>query len=142
MADEPVLLATGATGLVMSHVVRCWLAAHPEVDDLILSGGDPLTLSDGRLRSLLECVAPHVPIVRIGTRQPTTLPQRITPALCELLARFSRFSSCKTTPSKTVVQWWQLWQVGLCKNMECRKKASKCLSWRLLSRPGWRAGGP
>ena len=30
MAEGPVLLATGATGLVMSHVVRCWLEAHPE----------------------------------------------------------------------------------------------------------------
>lgn len=65
-----------------------WLRDHPEVDDLILSGGDPLTLSDGRLRALLKCVSPHVSMVRIGTRQPTTLPQRITPELCAVLAEF------------------------------------------------------
>ncbi len=65
-----------------------WLEAHPEVDDLVLSGGDPLTLSDNRVRELLECVRPHVTMIRIGTRQPTTLPQRITPELCALLAEF------------------------------------------------------
>ena len=63
-----------------------WLRDHPEVDDLVLSGGDPLTLSDGRLKMLLAAVRPHVAIVRIGTRQPTTLPHRITPSLCALLS--------------------------------------------------------
>ena len=70
------------------QAARDWLAEHPEVDDLVLSGGDPLTLSDGRLRTLLQYVSPHVSIVRIGTRQPTTLPQRITPELCAVLAEF------------------------------------------------------
>ena len=65
-----------------------WLKEHPEVDDLVISGGDPLTLSDKKIEELLVTVRPHVSIIRIGTRQPTTLPQRITPELCELLARF------------------------------------------------------
>lgn len=68
------------------QVAADWLRDHPEVDDLVLSGGDPLTLSDQRIQVLLAAVRPHVAIVRIGTRQPTTLPQRITPALCALLS--------------------------------------------------------
>ncbi|MFT5683558.1 MAG: lysine 2,3-aminomutase [Myxococcota bacterium] len=64
-----------------------WLADHPEVDDVVLSGGDPLSLSDARLDRLLTQIRPHVSIIRIGSRHPTTMPQRITPALCAVLAK-------------------------------------------------------
>ena len=63
-----------------------WIADHPEVDDVILSGGDPLSLSDKKLADLLGRLRPHADIIRIGTRHPTTLPQRITPELCRILA--------------------------------------------------------
>lgn len=57
------------------------------VRDVLVSGGDPLTLSDERLGWLLGEIAAidHVDIIRLGTRNPVTLPQRITPELCEIL---------------------------------------------------------
>lgn len=59
------------------------------VRDIIISGGDPLTLSDERLGFILDelCAIPHVEVIRLGTRNPVTLPQRITPELCEVLRR-------------------------------------------------------
>ena len=66
-----------------------YIRGHGEVRDVLLSGGDPLLLNDevldeilGELRSI-----PHVEIIRIGSRVPCTLPQRITPQLCALLRR-------------------------------------------------------
>lgn len=66
-----------------------YIAAHPEVRDVLLSGGDPLMLPDKQLDRLFGALRaiPHVEIVRIGTRVPYFLPQRITPALTEILAR-------------------------------------------------------
>jgi lysine 2,3-aminomutase len=67
-----------------------YLRQHTEVRDVALSGGDPLMLSDrrvefflGRLRAIS-----HVEIVRIHTRIPSQLPERITPALCETIKKF------------------------------------------------------
>src|SRR5438874_1163417 len=62
---------------------------HPEVRDVIVSGGDPLTLPIARLRFFLDNLAtlPHVDVIRIGTRVPVTLPQRLyDPELIDLLA--------------------------------------------------------
>lgn len=66
-----------------------YIASHPEIRDVILSGGDPLMLSDQRLDALLTALRriPHVEIVRIGTRIPVTLPERITPKLVRMLKR-------------------------------------------------------
>ncbi len=65
------------------------LAAHPEIRDVILSGGDPLVTSDARIEALLDRLAgiPSVRWVRVATRTPVTLPQRITPSLCRALRR-------------------------------------------------------
>jgi lysine 2,3-aminomutase len=59
----------------------------PVVRDVILSGGDPLLLPDDQLEYLLQRFRkiPHVEIIRIGTRVPVTLPERITPKLCRML---------------------------------------------------------
>ena len=59
------------------------------VRDVIISGGDPLLLTDDKLEHILTRLRkiPHVEIVRIGTRTPVTLPERITPHLCRLLKR-------------------------------------------------------
>lgn len=67
-----------------------YIREHPEVRDVLLSGGDPLLLSDEKLGQLLGQLRaiPHVEFLRIGTRIPIFLPQRITPALCELLRKF------------------------------------------------------
>ena len=67
-----------------------YIAEHPEIRDVLLSGGDPLLLSDEKLGSLLERLRaiPHVEFLRIGTRIPVFLPQRITPELCAMLKKF------------------------------------------------------
>ena len=67
-----------------------WLARRPEIHDVILSGGDPLTLGDDALRTMLAALRalPHIEIIRIHSRAPVTLPQRITPGLVRMLRRF------------------------------------------------------
>ena len=67
-----------------------WIEETPEIRDVLLTGGDPLVYSDSRLEWLLERLhaIPHVELIRLGTRLPVTLPYRVTPELCELLARY------------------------------------------------------
>ena len=63
-----------------------YLREHTEIRDVLISGGDPLALSEDRLRHLREI--PHIEFVRIGTKMPAVLPQRITPALCRVLRKY------------------------------------------------------
>src|ERR1051326_3609102 len=67
-----------------------YIRSHPEIRDVLLSGGDPLLFSDERLEHLLSQLRaiPHLEFLRIGTRIPIFLPQRITPELCEMLKKF------------------------------------------------------
>lgn len=67
-----------------------YIREHEEIRDVILSGGDPLLLSDERLEWILKELRAisHVEIIRIGSRVPVVLPQRITAALVRLLRRF------------------------------------------------------
>ena len=64
-----------------------YLRVHPEVDDVLISGGDPLVLDDARLAEIIDAVrsVPSVTFVRIGTKVPATLPQRITKSLVRML---------------------------------------------------------
>jgi lysine 2,3-aminomutase len=67
-----------------------YIQRNPEVRDVLLSGGDPLTLSDEKLEWLLQRMTAidHVEIVRIGSRMPVVCPQRITPELCAMLKKY------------------------------------------------------
>jgi len=67
-----------------------YLEAHTEIRDVLLSGGDALILSDRRLEAILARLRsiPHIQFLRIGSRVPIFLPQRITPALCEMLKKY------------------------------------------------------
>jgi len=66
-----------------------YVGAHPEVRDVLVSGGDPFLLADARLEALLGALRaiPHVEMLRIGTRVPVTLPMRVTEELAGLLRR-------------------------------------------------------
>ncbi|MBI4545922.1 MAG: KamA family radical SAM protein [Gemmatimonadetes bacterium] len=67
-----------------------YLRAHTEVRDIIMSGGDPFMLSDRRIEYFLKTLReiPHLEILRIHTRMPSHLPQRITPQLCEVIRKY------------------------------------------------------
>ncbi|GAB4280149.1 MAG: lysine 2,3-aminomutase [Candidatus Rifleibacteriota bacterium] len=67
-----------------------YIAKTPQVRDVVISGGDPLLLSDSKLEGIIKRIRaiPHVEIIRIGTRTPVVLPQRITPELCDMLKKY------------------------------------------------------
>ncbi len=67
-----------------------YIRTHTEVRDVILSGGDPLLLADKKLEYILKSLRaiPHLEIIRIGSRVPCFLPQRVTPELTNMLKRY------------------------------------------------------
>lgn len=67
-----------------------YIGSHPEIRDVLISGGDPLLLADERLDEILTAVRAisSVEIIRIGTRVPCTLPMRVTVRLAKLLKKF------------------------------------------------------
>ncbi|MBD3272543.1 MAG: KamA family radical SAM protein [Elusimicrobia bacterium] len=67
-----------------------YISKNRKIRDVLISGGDPLLLSDGQLDNLLGMIReiPHVEIIRLGTRLPVTLPQRFTPELCNVLSKY------------------------------------------------------
>ena len=71
------------------EVIR-YLRSHRKVRDVLLSGGDPLLLENERLEEILSRLRaiPHIELLRIGTRAPVTLPQRITPGLVRMLKKY------------------------------------------------------
>jgi len=70
-----------------------YLEEHVEIRDVILSGGDPLLLSDRRLDLILARLRTikHLEVIRIGSRIPCHLPERITPELCNVLRKYHPF---------------------------------------------------
>ena len=67
-----------------------YIARSSQVRDVILSGGDPLMLTDYLLERILRGLReiPHVEIIRLGTKMPCVLPQRITPKLCRMIRKY------------------------------------------------------
>jgi lysine 2,3-aminomutase len=67
-----------------------YLREHTEIRDVIMSGGDPMMLSDRRLEYLFQKLReiPHVEIIRIGSRITSHLPERITPEFCEMVQKY------------------------------------------------------
>jgi lysine 2,3-aminomutase len=67
-----------------------YIAKTPVVRDVLLSGGDALLISDDKLEYIIKKLReiPHVQIIRIGSRTPVVLPQRITPELTEMLKKY------------------------------------------------------
>jgi lysine 2,3-aminomutase len=72
------------------NAITDYLRAHPEVKDVVISGGDPLTMSTSLLERIVAGVrsVPSVDIIRIGTRVPVVMPQRITNELTTMLAKY------------------------------------------------------
>jgi len=83
----------GFPGVVTRETLRQgidYIRKNSEVRDVILSGGDPLLVPDKELDRILSELRsiPHLEIIRIGTRVPGTLPQRVTPELCDILKKY------------------------------------------------------
>jgi len=108
--DRCILLVTDQCGMYCRHCTRrrfagqtdtartaeeiqaCidYIAATPEIRDVLITGGDALTLSDEALESILSGLRaiPTVEIIRIGTRIPAVLPMRVTENLCSMLRKY------------------------------------------------------
>ncbi len=69
-----------------------WIADHPTIREVLVTGGDPLVLSDHRLRLTLEALGniDHIERIRVGTRTPVTMPMRITDEVADMLAGVAR----------------------------------------------------
>ena len=67
-----------------------YIEKHDEIRDVLISGGDALCISDERLEYVLKTLRSikHVEIIRIGTRVPVVMPQRITTQLCDMLKKY------------------------------------------------------
>lgn len=67
-----------------------YIESHPQIRDVLLSGGDPLTIAPKILESILKRLReiPHVEIIRIGSRLPVFMPMRVTDELCEMLQKY------------------------------------------------------
>jgi lysine 2,3-aminomutase len=80
----------GAVSLEQLAPALTWLRAHPEVRDVIVSGGDPLAMATDRLVRVVRAVREvrSVETIRLATRVPVTLPMRITPELLAALRPF------------------------------------------------------
>ncbi|MBN2158185.1 MAG: KamA family radical SAM protein [Spirochaetes bacterium] len=67
-----------------------WIEEHAAITEVLVTGGDPLVMSDSRLKNIMKKLARigHVERIRIGTRTPVTLPMRFTDDLCAMLASF------------------------------------------------------
>jgi lysine 2,3-aminomutase len=109
-ADRALLLTTTTCSMYCRHCTRkraagmhestitagrlaravAYLKAHPEIRDVILSGGDPLTMATEALERIIAAVrgVESVEIIRIGTRTPVVLPQRITGELAGMLRKY------------------------------------------------------
>jgi lysine 2,3-aminomutase len=70
------------------HAAYDWLAVHPAITEVILTGGDPLMLSPRRLGGIVAALSslPHIETIRVHTRVPVAEPSRVTPALVDALA--------------------------------------------------------
>ncbi len=107
-AGRALLVATGACGIHCRycfrrafpyaeanprrdqwHAALAYIGADPSIEEVILSGGDPLSLSDRALAELADRIAaiPHVSTLRIHTRLPVVVPERVDEALCEWLGQ-------------------------------------------------------
>ncbi len=70
--------------------IAAYLTEHPQISDVIISGGDPLTMTTEHLEMVLSRLrqVPSVQIIRIGTRVPVVLPMRVTDELCQMLRKY------------------------------------------------------
>ncbi len=79
----------GTVSLERLEPAFAWIGAHPEIRDVIVSGGDPLAMATDRIERLLARIReiPSIETIRLATRVPVTLPMRVTPELVRALRK-------------------------------------------------------
>lgn len=87
---EDVYSSDAALGQAKLDRALRWIEETPEITEVLITGGDPLILSDEKIDEILARLAQidHVVRVRLGTRTPVTLPQRITESLVRIITRY------------------------------------------------------
>lgn len=85
LVGKPGFISKGDLDLAVDYIRR-----HPEIRDIILSGGDPLLLTDDHLERVFKVLRtiPHLDLIRIGSRVPGSLPSRITEKLCAMIKKY------------------------------------------------------
>jgi len=85
VGEEDSLISAADIAIAVDYIKKT-----PQVRDVLISGGDPLTMGDDQLENIISRVRaiPHVEVIRIGTRVPVVLPMRITPALSAMLKKY------------------------------------------------------
>jgi lysine 2,3-aminomutase len=104
----------------LQKVLR-YLRRHREVRDVLVSGGDPLSMADTRLEETLAALrsVPSIEIIRIGTRMPVVLPMRVTARLAQILRRFAplfvntHFNHAKELTAEAVAAVGRLIDAGI-----------------------------
>lgn len=86
------MAGSGDKALPRAQIERAinYIQSNSKIRDVVVSGGDPLTLPDGALENIIRQLRAirHVEIIRIGTRAPVVLPQRVTKELCDMLKKY------------------------------------------------------
>ncbi len=98
-----------------------WIAAHPEVRDVLVTGGDPLLLPDEKIAYLIDRLRaiPHIEMIRIGSRVPIVLPQRITENLKSILGGYHNVpiwlnTQCNHPKELTEETAWAVYELMSC----------------------------
>jgi lysine 2,3-aminomutase len=86
---SPLEKGAMAEEVQLNYAIR-WLEEHEAITEVLITGGDPLVMSDSRLGKILKALSfiGHIQRIRIGTRTPVTLPMRFTDRLCDTIASF------------------------------------------------------
>ena len=89
--EKPLAPGAGASEDRLAKAIG-WIERHKGIHEVLITGGDPLVLSDSRLKAILDALASinHVERIRIGTRMLVTMPMRITHALCAMLGSYRK----------------------------------------------------
>ena len=103
------------------EVMLEYIRNNKSIRDIIISGGDPLVLSTGHLENIISRIRriPHVEIIRIGTRFPVVLPQRIDSELCAMLSKYgpiwlnTHFNSAKEVTPEAAAACDRLLRSGI-----------------------------
>lgn len=87
-----------------------WFEEHPAIQEVLITGGDPLVMSDARIDALLARFAAidHIQRIRIGTRTPVVLPQRFTRNLVDILSRYHEFGKREIA---VVTHFEHVWEI-------------------------------